>query len=190
LFSNQTEVEYDFGSGLSARAGFRYSQTEAGLVDSEGRRTDSRSARSIQNTGIFGFSYRQARWLHLAFGYEYNWTDRALTRTDHLDYGQLSLDYRVGPWKNLSLNGRVALLTNENRASDIDFSSEYRNYSLALNYDFQERINLSLDYSRFTMASDIGIIIPESYRSDFSFFREHTDGVGAGMGVGITEACG
>jgi hypothetical protein len=181
-FANQTEAEFDLTGSLMARAGYRYKSTEVTLGDTP---ADSSRVKARQDTAIFGFYYRQARWLHLSFAYEYNWTDHALTRTDLLDYGQFNFEYRVGPWKNLSLNGRLTLLANENRASDINLSSRYRNYSVALNYEWNQRLSLALDYGRFTYSSDIGIIIPQFFTPASTLYQEHTDAVGAALGFNL-----
>jgi hypothetical protein len=56
---------------------------------------------------------------------------------------------------------------------------------VALNYDWGERINLSLDYGRTRISSDMGILIPQTLTPDTSFYREHTDGLGGSFGIDV-----
>jgi hypothetical protein len=182
---NQTEADYDLGSGIVVRAGYRYTLIEADLIDGDEGGRGSRSGRSAKDTALVGMYYRPGRWLHLSFAHESNRTDRPLTRTDLHDYGQSDLDLRLGPWKNLSLQGRVSILSNRNPAPDTLLDSQYRSYALGLDYAWGERLHLNLDYGRTRMSSDTGIRIPQTLAPDFSFYREQTDGIGGSFGIDL-----
>jgi hypothetical protein len=182
---NQAEVEYDLGHGFQVRAGHRYTHAETTLQSSDNGDTESQTAGYSQQTGIVGVGFTRARWLTLGLNYENNSTDRALTRTDLLDYDQFKFDWSVRPFKTVNLNGRVAFLSNTNGQSDIDFKSHNRNYTVALNYEPSERFILSLDYSRTNILSDIAILLPQTLQLDRSLFDERGNGIGAVMSLGI-----
>jgi len=178
-----TEVQADLGRGFAVRAGHRYSSLDTTLRDTQFSELVSRSASVTQQTGIAGIVFRNGRWLHLAFDYEKNSTDHALTRTSLLSYDQLKFDWRFSISNKLSAAGRVAVLRNSNPQSDIDFSSHNRNYTVGINYTPTERFSLNLDYSRTNIYSDIAIIIPQTLSVDRSLFDERGHGIGGSLGV-------
>lgn len=182
---NQTEADYDLGSGIVVRAGYRYTSIETELIDGDDSGRDRRNGRSGKDTALVGMHYRPGRWFYLSFAHECNWADRPLTRTDLHDYGQTDLDLRLGPWNNLSLQGRISILSNRNPAPDTKLDSQYRSYALGLDYAWGERLHLNLDYGRTRISSDTGIRIPQTLAPDFSFYREQTDGIGGSFGVDL-----
>ncbi len=181
----QTEVEVDLGAGFAARAGHRYTSFDTALSDTQNGITDLRSASAAQQSGLAGIVFRRGRWVHLAFSYEKNSTDHAITRTDLLDYDQFKFDWRLNLSKKFSASGRLAFLRNTNPQSDIDFHSHNRNYTVALSYNPNQRFSLSLDFSRSNIYSDIAIIIPQALSLDRSIFDERGDAVGSSLGIAI-----
>jgi hypothetical protein len=182
---NQFEAELDLGGGFSARGGHRYTYSEASLANLVDGKEDPATADLTQHTGIVGLNYRPGRWMHLGLDYETNYSKGLLTRTDLLNYDQLKFDWHVNPWKTLGFSGRIALLQNTNPKSDIDFKSHNRNYSVAVNYEPNERFSLNLDYERSNLLSDIAILLPQTLKLDRSYFDERGSSVGGSMGVGI-----
>jgi hypothetical protein len=178
---NQTEAEFAIGGGFSLRGGYRYTSTEVKLNDSGD--ADAGDTEVTQQTGIFGLWYRPNRRVHLGVDYENNTSDGALMRTDLLDYQTVNFDWKIDPLKNLSLSGRVGLLKNRNDQADIDLSSHNRNYSFALNYDFNQRINLTLDYQHSNILSDIAILLPQTLQQDRSIFDERGSAAGGTLGI-------
>lgn len=178
---NQTEAEFAIGGGFSLRGGYRYTSTEVKLNDSGD--ADAGDTEVTQQAGIFGLWYRPNRRVHLGVDYENNTSDGALMRTDLLDYQTVNFDWKIDPLKNLSLSGRVGLLKNRNDQADIDLSSHNRNYSFALNYDFNQRINLTLDYQHSNILSDIAILLPQTLKQDRSIFDERGSAAGGSLGI-------
>lgn len=183
---NLAEAEFDLGWGFGVRGGYRYTNADASVGDSEeGEAVEPDSSSYKQNTGIVGVTYRRARWLRLGLDYEKNETTGTLTRTDLLNYDQFRFSWRLGSWHHFSTTGKIWGLRNSNNQEDIDFHSHNRNYSVELNYDPTERLNFSVDYSKSSIFSDISILLPQTLQLDRSLFDERTHGVGGSMGVGI-----
>jgi hypothetical protein len=181
---NLAEAEYDVGRGFSARAGYRYSSGDTTLHDIEDGSAE-RTAEYTQHTGIAGLSFRRGSWMQLAFDYEKNDTDAALTRTDLLNFDQFRFDWRIGPWRKITTSGRVSVLRNSNNQEDVDLQSHNRNYAFEVSYEPSERIVLSLDYTRSNIYSDIAILLPQTLGLDRSLFDERTHGVGGAVGIGV-----
>jgi hypothetical protein len=179
---NEAELEYSLGRGLSVRAGHRYTFIDATIEDS---RRNAEKASLSRNTALVGFDYRPGQKLRVGFGYENNRANNPLVRTTLLDYDRFNVDWRFGPWKGFTLNGRVSVLRNSDPANDIDWTSHDRDYTIALNYQPSERISLDLDYSRSNLFSDIAVVIPQTLASARSIFDERTSGIGARMEVEI-----
>ncbi len=180
---NQVEAEFDLGKGFYARGGYRYTHSEADLNNYQDGSFDPRGAKVTQHTGIGGVVYRPKRWVEAGVDFEGTSSDGALTRIDLLDYQQVKLDWRVDPVKNLSLTGTVGILMNKNNAPDIDLNAHNRNYSFAANYTLSERFNLSMDYSRSNILSNMAILLPQTLQSDRSIYDERVSAWGGSLGV-------
>ncbi len=180
---NQVEAEFDIGRGFYARGGYRYTHSEANLNNYQDGTFDPRGATVTQHTGIAGFAYRPSRKMDFGVDFESTSSNGVLTRTDLLDYQQVKFNWRVDPIKNLSVSGTVGILVNENNAPDIDLNSHNRNYSFALNYAFNERFNLNVDYTRSNILSDMAIILPQTLTTDRSVYDERVSAAGGSFGV-------
>ncbi len=178
---NQAEFELDIAHGLSLRAGHRYTFTNVKNDDSENVTESDMSGQ----TAIFGFVYRPSTKVRFGLDYENTQSNQALTRTDLFDYDQYNLDWRFGAWKGFSFNGRLAVRRNLNDALDIDYRSHDWNFSGGINWQPNERISLSADYSRSDLYSSILYVIPQNFRTDRSIFDERISGFGGSMGVGL-----
>jgi hypothetical protein len=184
--SNLAEAEFELWDGLSVRGGYRYTNADAKVGDSEDEDLlEPNSSSYKQNSGIVGLVYRRARWLKLGFDYEKNKSDGTLTRTDLFNFDQYRFDWRIGSWHHFSTTGKIWGLRNSNDQTDIDLRSHNRNYSVEMNYDPTERFNFSVDYSRSSIFSDIAILLPQTLQLDRSLFDERTNGFGGSVGVGI-----
>lgn len=182
---NQAEFELDLGYGFTLRAGHRYTFVETALEDLEGKNRTSRATDVTQQTALAGFAFSPNRWLRLGLDYENNQADGALTRTDLLDYDQLRFNWRLNPGKKLSATGAISFVRNSNTQTDVDFSSHHRNYSFALTYEPSERCNLTLDYTRSNIYSNLAILLPQSLETDRSLFDERSHGIGGSLGMEI-----
>lgn len=180
---NQAEFEFDLGRGLVAHAGHRFSTADSSIVNPGDPAPFY--AKFSRQTAIAGFYFTRGQWLHLGLDYENNTTNGALTRTSLVNYDRFKLDWRVGAWRHLSVNGRVALLHNRNPLADVDWNDHSKDYSVGLNYAPSERFYVSLDYARNTILSDILILIPATFQQARSLFDERTQGLGAMAGIGI-----
>ncbi len=182
---NASEVEVGIAGNLYARGGYRYSSTKATIRDTDPRFTRTQSASVVQHAALAGVAYRR-KGMRLGVDFEKNEPDdSAVVRTDLFDYYRFKFDWSVGPWRGFSFNGNVALLGNRNPQSDIDLTQHNRNYSFAVNYAHSERVNLSLDYTRSNILSDIAILLPQTLTRDRSVYDERGHGIGAGLGLGI-----
>ena len=182
---NTAEVEAGIAGNLYARGGHRYSSTAATIRDTDPRFTRAQSTSVVQHAVLAGIVYRQ-KGMRFGVDFEKNEPDdTALVRTDLFDYYQLKFDWSVGPWMGFGLSGNVALLGNRNPQADIDLTQHNRNYSFAVNYARSERVNVSLDYTRSSIFSDIAILLPQTLSGDRSVYDERGHGIGAGLGIEI-----
>ena len=181
---NQGEVEYDLGRWVTARGGMRWTSVETKLEEVGSYGLDSERAEYKRNTGIFGVVVKPAKWLHVTADYENNEPAGGLTRTDLYDYDEVKVGWRAGPWRNMSVNGRVSLLGNRNEAPDIDLDSHNRMYSVGFAYE-TERFNLNLDYTRTNLYSNLIVVLPQTLAQDRSWFEERGHGIGGALGGGL-----
>jgi len=107
-----------------------------------------------------------------------------LTRTSLNDFDRFRFDWRVGSWHNLSLNGRAAFLRNSNPQTDVDWENHNHDYTVALNYS-PKWFYLSLDYSHYSIWSDMFIVLPATFQKARSIFDERSEGLGMMAGVNI-----
>jgi len=182
---NQAEVDIDLGHGVTARGGYRYSYAETTLRNSDGDGTSVRSADLTLNTAVVGFAFQRGQWIHASLDFEKNSPSGGWTRTDLMDYDQIKFDLRVSPWKKVSLNGRVAILRNNNYQADIDWNSHNKNWAVGVTCEPSERFNLSLDYSRSNIFSDLAILIPQTLSQSRSVYDERGHGLGGALGIVI-----
>lgn len=180
---NQAEFEFDVGHGLVAHAGHRYTTADTSIFNPGDQVPDYASF--SRQTALAGFYFTRGQWLHLALDYEKNTTNGALTRTSLLNYDRFKFDWRVGSWKHISANGRVAFLRNSNPQPDVDWHDHNKDYSVGLNYSPSDRYYVSLDYARSTILSDLLIILPFNFQNARSLFDERTQGLGATVGIGL-----
>jgi hypothetical protein len=181
---NEASAEIDMGGGFSLRGGERFSYTQAKLIDSENSgRPDQREAKAIQNTGIGGVSFRPGNWLRLSLDYEITRSNAAVLRTDLLNYDQLRFTWRVSPIKSVTLGGRVGLLKNSNRQTDIDLKSHNRDYSFEASYEPSSRFSLNLDYTHTSILSDMAILIPQTLDPGRSIYDERGSSAGGSLGI-------
>ena len=180
---NQAEFEFDVGHGLVAHAGHRYTTADTTMFNPGDQVPDY--ATFSRQTALVGFYFIRGQWLRLNLDYENNTTSGALTRTSLLNYDRFKFDWRVGSWKHISANGRVAFLRNRNPQTDVDWHDHNKDYSVGLNYSPSDRYYLSLDYARSTILSDMLIILPFNFQNTRSLFDERTQGLGAMAGIGI-----
>ncbi len=178
---NQAEVDFDLGYGFSARAGHRYTFVDVLNNDSD----DTSSSDASRNAVLVGLTYRPGTWLRLGFDYEKDKTNVPLTRTDLLNYDQFNFDWRLGSWKGLGFNGRVAIQRNTDPNADINFSSHNQNYSAGLTYDPSDRYSLGVDFSRTNIFSDLLIVIPQNFQTVPSIYNERVSAIGGRLSVGI-----
>jgi hypothetical protein len=180
---NQAEIEVDLGYGLAARAGHKYTYLEFTNDDSDDK--PPTTAFHSQSAVSIGLTYRPGRWLRMGFDYEKTRPDAAFTRTELYEYDQFNFDMRIGAWKGLSFNGKVGFQRNTNPAGDIDFHSRDQNYTGSVNYELNERVNVSVDFSRTNLFSDLLVVLPQSLSTTRSIFDQRVMGMGGRMGLTI-----
>jgi hypothetical protein len=178
---NEAGIELDFGHGISGLAGHRYSSVEIANDDSE----DVTTAQMIRNTAIIGMVYRPGRWLRLGIDYENTQTNRPTMRNDLFAYDQFNLDWKLGAWKGLSFNGRIGIRDNKDTAPDIGLKGRDQTYSGSVNYELSERFNVSADFSRTNLFSDLLIVLPQKLTTTRQIFDQRVAGIGGRMGIGI-----
>jgi hypothetical protein len=180
---NLAEVEFAIARGFSARAGHQYTFSEVSKRKADEDVLSTFDA--TQQTGLFGVAYRRGQWLHLALDYEKTISNRVLMRTDLLDFDRFRFDWRLGRWRNIYANGRVAFLRNRNDDDGIDLRGHNRDYTVAITYEPSERFNATVDYTRSNILSDLLILLPARLQIDRSIFDERTDSIGGALGVGV-----
>lgn len=178
---NQAEMEYDLGHGFALRGGHRYTYTEVTNNDSADVTTSFRT----QSAVLAGLTYRPGTWMRIGFDYEKNRPNAVFTRNELFRYDQFNLDVKVGAWKGLSFNGRLGIQRNTDPNIDIDFHSHNQNYTGSVNYEPNQRISVSVDFSKTNLLSDLLITIPQNLQTARSLFDQRVAGFGGRMAIGI-----
>jgi hypothetical protein len=178
---NQAEVEYDAGYGFSVRAGHRYQYLEVTNDDSE----DVTTSNVSRGTGLVGMVYRPGKWLRFGMDFEETRSNQVMTRIDPFDYYQVNIDWRIGAWKGLSFNGRIGLRSNKNAVPDIDLKAHDQNYTGSVNYEPNDRISISADFSRTNLLSDLLIVLPQTLQSTREVFDQRVGSIGSRVGLTI-----
>jgi hypothetical protein len=180
--TNESELEFEVGHGFVAHGGYAYNFADTTLWDLSDESPTYTSA--SRNAIIAGFYFNRGQWLHTNLEYEKNASKGVLTRTSLNDYDRFKFDWRVGSWHNLSFNGKAAFLRNTNNQADVDWKNHNHDYSVAINYS-PKWFYLSLDYSHYSIWSDMFIVLPSTFQKTRSLFDERSQGIGAAAGVNI-----
>jgi hypothetical protein len=181
--TNEADLEFDVGHGLVIHGGHIFTTADTTLWDLS---AVSPTYTSASRKGfVTGFYYNRGQWLHLGLDYEKNLGNGVLTRTSLNDYDRFRIDWRLGSWHNLSVNGKLAFLRNSNAQSDLDWKNHNRDYSVAINYAPSQRFYLSLDYSRYSIWSDLFTVLPATFQQARSLFDERSQGLGMMAGVDL-----
>ncbi len=150
---------------LALRAGHRYEKkdVEVGQLLSWTR-----------HVLVLGGSYDFRRG-RISADYEFGDTDRPIFRTDPVDSDRLRINGRFRPWKSLQFTGSANLFDHDDDLPSIDFTSRSRDWSLQFDYTPRDRLIVSGTYERSSFRSDLSILIPQTFQTDRSLYRERGD---------------
>ncbi|MBI4454413.1 MAG: hypothetical protein HY644_00770 [Acidobacteria bacterium] len=151
---------------LVVRLGHRFERKEIEIGE---RRSWDR------NILIAGAAYDLSTRNRIAVDYEFGRTSEPILRIDPVDFQRLRLRGRLSPLQSLEVNGSVTLFHNDDDTAAIDFTSRNRDYSVQFNYTPARRVSLSAEYERSFIHSNILFIVPQTFLSDRSIFRERGD---------------
>jgi hypothetical protein len=181
----QLDVLVDVTSKITARGGYRYewgdALTRGGLIS--GLPTESGQLR--RQVGLAGVSYRTGQKLSFNIDFEGASGDSAYFRTSLQDYERARLRARYQALKSLVVSATFSVLNNQNPnpAVKYDFLSHDASFSFVWTPRDSKRISLLGEYTRATLRSDINYIVPQTFQSAPSSYRDNAHEANAVMQV-------
>jgi len=179
----QLDVLFDVTSKITARGGYRYEWgdglTRGGLIS--GLPTESGALR--RQVGLAGLSYRAGQKLWFNIDFEGASGDQAYFRTSLQNYERARVRARYQALNSLVISANFSVLNNQNPnpAVNYDFLSHDASVSLAWNPKGGKRMTFVGEYTRSTLRSDINYIVPQTFQSAPSFYRDNAHEANAVM---------
>jgi hypothetical protein len=172
----EIDVIYDATSKLTLRGGYRYVWGDANdaVLPPEGLMS-SDQARLRRNVGIGGVTYRPSQKVTVRTDAEVASSGGAYFRTSLYDYQKVHGQVRYQALINLSLAADFTLLDNNNPVPGVNYDYRSQQESLSLFWspvggkfgDFQG------SYTRSTLHSDIGYLVPQTLTPLTSLYTEN-----------------
>jgi hypothetical protein len=172
----EIDVFYDATSKLTLHGGYRYVWGDAndavlppaGLMSSD-------QAKLRRNVGIGGVTFRPTQKLTVRTDAEVASSGGAYFRTSLYDYQKVHAQARYQALTSLSLAADFTLLDNNNPVPGVNYDYRSRQESLSLFWsplgakfgDFQA------SYTRSTLHSNIGYLIPQTLTPQTSLYRDN-----------------
>ena len=138
-----------------------------------------------RQVGLAGVSYRTGQKLSFNIDFEGASGDSAYFRTSLQDYERARLRARYQALKTLVISATFSVLNNQNPnpAVNYDFLSHDASVSFVWNPRNGKRISLLGEYTRATLRSDINYIVPQTFQSAPSSYRDNAHEANAVMDV-------
>ena len=171
----EIDVFYDATSKLTLRGGYRYVWGDAndavlpraGLMSSD-------QAKLRRNVGIGGVTFRPSQKLTVRTDAEVASSGGSYFRTSLYDYQKVHAQVRYQALTSLNLTADFTLLDNNNPVPGVNYDYRSQQESLSLFWsplggkygDFQG------SYTRSTLHSDIGYLIPQTLTPQTSLYRD------------------
>jgi hypothetical protein len=172
----EIDVIYDATSKLTLRGGYRYVWGDANdaVLPPEGLMS-SDQAKLRRNVGIGGVTFRPSQKVTVRTDAEVASSGGAYFRTSLYDYQKVHGQVRYQALINLSLAADFTLLDNNNPVPGVNYDYRSQQESLSLFWspvggkfgDFQG------SYTRSTLHSDIGYLVPQTLTPLTSLYTEN-----------------
>ncbi len=173
--SEQVDALYDLTSRITVRGGYRYEWgdglTQGALIS--GVPTETGTLK--RNVGLAGVSYRALRGLSFSIDFEGADGDKAYFRTSLQNYEKARIQARYEVKPSLVLAAGFTVLNNENPnpAVNYNFLSRDNSLSFTWNPNSGKWVTVTGEYTRATLRSDLSYIVPETFTSAQSFYRDN-----------------
>ena len=181
----QLDVLFDLTSKITARGGYRYEWgnglTQGGLISG----LPSETGELRRQVGLAGMSYRAGQKLWFNIDFEGASGDRAYFRTSLQNYERARVRARYQALNSLVISANFSVLNNQNPnpAVNYDFLSHDASVSFAWSPKGGKRMSLVGEYTRATLRSDINYIVPETFQTAPSFYRDNAHEANAALDV-------
>jgi hypothetical protein len=168
-------VLFDVARGLTLRGGHRYVWGDAvtrapGLSQTGAQRTGEMK----MQVGLAGLTFRPVARLSVHFDFEGASADKNYFRTSLQDYQRIQTRARFQALNSVALSASFSRLENDNPSPASRYTFESRNSSLTAYWTpwGGKWISLTADYTRSTLSSDLSYLVPQTLRSERSFYQE------------------
>ena len=181
LTRHRFDISYDAAPELSLHGSHSYLKATA--LSPGSALSDPSRPSAASNTVSAGATARFRDRLDVRADIEVASKDDVFYRSDQRQFHKFRLRVRYRLADNLTFRGSGLLWTNTNDIPDIDL--EQRNRNIAANLLFVPSEGpvelIQAGYSRSTYSSDVGFLIPQTFRSDESAYRDraHTGNLAA-----------
>ncbi len=174
---SQEEIDlfYDATSKLTLRGGYRYVWGDASdaVLPPEGLMS-SDQVKLRRNVGIGGVTFRPSQKITVRTDAEVASSGGAYFRTSLYDYQKVHAQARYQALTSLSVTADFTLLDNNNPVPGVNYDFRSQQESLSLYWspvggkfgDFQG------SYTRSTLHSDIGYLVPQTLTPQMSLYRD------------------
>lgn len=171
----QVDALYDLTSRITLRGGYRYEWgdglTQGALIS--GLPTETGQLK--RNVGLAGVSYRALQGLSFSIDFEGANGDRAYFRTSLQNYEKARIQARYQVKPSLVLAAGFSVLNNENPNPAVNYNFLSRDNSLSATWtpSKSKYVTVTGEYTRATLRSDINYIVPETFTSATSLYRDN-----------------
>ncbi len=181
----QVDVLFDVTSKITARGGYRYEWGDALTQGALLSGVPTESGQLRRQVGLAGVSYRTGQKLSFNIDFEGASGDSAYFRTSLQDYERARLRARYQALKSLVVSATFSVLNNQNPnpAVNYDFLSHDASVSFAWTPRDSKRISLLGEYTRATLRSDINYIVPQTFQTAPSSYRDNAHEANAAMNL-------
>jgi hypothetical protein len=184
------DILYDVTNKITVRAGHRYVYGDTTVRAPFAGGTET--GKLNRQAAVAGISYRPGTRISANFDFEGGLASHAYYRTSLQNYAQYRGRVRYQALNSLSLTYELNDLENTNPIPSVEytFSSKENGLSLQWTPNGGKRISLLGDYSRTSLESNILYVIPQSFQSAQSLYRENANQATAQMDLVLPKLAG
>jgi hypothetical protein len=172
----QTDLMYDLTDKLTLRGGYRMLNGDATVLPGQLSQPISLLSGTLRrNVALAGATYRATGKLSINLDYEGASSDRIYFRTDLNDYHKARARARYQLSTTLTVQANFQVLNNQNPATQIQYSFQSRDNSLAIFWTPKagKRISFMGEYDRSTLRSSIDYLLPPFLSQAVSLERDN-----------------
>ena len=177
---NQQEANilYDFNSRITLRVGHRFiwgDTSEPAALAFQGAGLTQESTKVDRNVALAAITFRMTDKLRASADFEGSPGDRSFFRTSLNNYEKGRLQARYQLRENLQLAGEFTILNNQNPDPAImfDYLSRYSAVSAYWTPSTKRKLSLMAEYARSTLHSNILYLLPTTFTSSLSAYRDN-----------------